>query len=263
MACRRIEDFQEFVQMHSKMMSIAAVALVAAALAAPAAAVTNLIKNGSFEAGAVGTNGFALWTKTNIPASSRASIINYNSTASYPNGAFGESVFADNSISASPDAVGGKAAYFVSDVSIDETISQLTFLSVGNYRLGFSYFLPNNGLANPGNSSFRATIIGAPVAATAIIAGAPGRTWVNVSGVGQITRAGYYTTSFVFNSNLGGASKDIVIDRAFAVKTTDPATIIIPPTPTVVPEPANWMLLLAGFALVGAVARRRKGTVAA
>ena len=249
--------------MHVKNVTVAAVLLAAASVAAPAAAVTNLIKNGSFEAGAVGTNGFTDWTKTNIPASQRASIINYNSTASYPNGAFGESVFADNSVSASPDAVGGKAAYFVSDVAVNESISQLTYLRAGNYRLGFSYFLTANGLANPGNSSFQATIIGAPVAATAIIANAPGRVWINVSGVGQITQAGYYTTAFVFNSNLGGASKDIVIDRAFAVATTDPATIIIPPNPTIIPEPANWMLLLLGFGLVGAVARRRKAAVAA
>ena len=249
--------------MHFKNLAIAAVALSAASFAAPAAAVTNLIKNGSFEAGAVGTGGFLQWTKSNVPSNAPASVINYNSTASYPNGAFGESVFADNSVSASPDAVGGKAAYFVGDLSVNETISQLTYLRVGNYRLGFSYFLTANGLANPGNSSFQATIIGAPVAATAIIAGAPGRTWVNISGVGQITRAGYYTTAFVFNSNLGGASKDIVIDRAFAVQTTDPATIIIPPTPTVVPEPSSWALLLLGFGFVGLAARRRKTVVAA
>jgi hypothetical protein len=249
--------------MHFKNFAITAVVLAAASFAVPAAAVTNLIKNGSFEAGAVGIGGFLQWAKSNVPSNAPASVINYNSTASYPNGAFGESVFADNSVSASPDAVGGKAAYFVGDLSVNETISQLTYLRVGNYRLGFSYFLIANGLANPGNSSFRATIIGAPVAATAIISGAPGRVWQNVSGVGQITQAGYYTTAFVFNSNLGGASKDIVIDRAFAVATTDPATIIIPPTPTVVPEPSSWALLLLGCGFVGLAARRRKTVVAA
>ena len=112
-------------------------------------------------------------------------------------------------------------------------LAVMLVLSVTARLLGVDRFLTANGLANPGNSSFRATIIGAPVAATAIISGAAGRVWQNVSGVGQITQAGYYTTAFVFNSNLGGASKDIVIDRAFAVQTTDPATIIIPPTPTV------------------------------
>ena len=44
--------------MHFKNLAITAVVLAAASFAAPAAAVTNLIKNGSFEAGAVGTGGF-------------------------------------------------------------------------------------------------------------------------------------------------------------------------------------------------------------
>jgi hypothetical protein len=248
--------------MRSKYSLFASVAIAAASLAAPAAAVTNLLKNGSFEAGAPGTGGFANWTKTNVPSNAPASVISYGNNLGYPFGAFGENVFADNAASASPDAVGAKAAYFVGDFSVNESISQLTWLRAGNYRLGFSYFLTANGLANVGNSSFRATIIGAPVAATAIIAGAPGRVWQTVSGVGQITQSGYYTTSFVFNSNRA-PSKDIVIDRAFAVATTDPATIIIPPSPTVIPEPANWMLLMIGFGAVGVVARRRTRSVAA
>ncbi len=94
--------------MHFKNLAIIAVVLAAASVAAPAAAVTNLIKNGSFEAGAVGTGGFLQWTKSNVPSNAPASVINYNSTASYPNGAFGESVFADNSVSASPDAVAAR-----------------------------------------------------------------------------------------------------------------------------------------------------------
>ncbi|MEY4849492.1 MAG: hypothetical protein RLZZ331_496 [Pseudomonadota bacterium] len=118
--------------MHFKNFAITAVVLAAASFAVPAAAVTNLIKNGSFEAGAVGIGGFLQWAKSNVPSNAPASVINYNSTASYPNGAFGESLFADNSVSASPDAVGGKAAYFVGDLSVNETISQLTYLRVGN-----------------------------------------------------------------------------------------------------------------------------------
>ncbi len=247
--------------------SLVAGALVAFA-AVPANAVTNLIVNGSFEAAAPGTGGFAGWTLTNTPsgvgADQAASVIGYNNTNSYPTGAYGESVSPDNAPSASPDAVGSQGAYFVGDYSSNESISQLTLLQVGNYRLGFSYYLTANGLANVNNSSIDATIIGVPVASTAITGASTGQTWFYTSGVAQITLAGYYNTAFAFNSN-GFPSKDVVIDRVFAFATTDTATVLIPPTPTqAVPEPAAWALLLTGFAMVGGVMRRRTpGRIAA
>ena len=52
-----------------KFIAILAVAgFAAATIAAPAAAVTNVIVNGSFEAGALGTGGYTGWTKTNVPS---------------------------------------------------------------------------------------------------------------------------------------------------------------------------------------------------
>lgn len=241
----------------------AAVLALVMAAATPAAAVTNLIKNGSFEAGATGPGGYVNWTKANVPSNAPTIVIGYNVADSYANGgAFGEAIPGDNLISASPDVVGSKAAYFVGDFSVNESISQLTYLGVGNYRIGFSYFLPRNGLNNIGNSSFAATIIGIPVASTAIAANSPARVWQYASGVGQITLAGYYNTAFVFNSNRN-PSKDIVVDRVFAIATTDPADIVIPPTPSFVPEPSTWAMLIIGFGMVGAVARRRKAAIAA
>ena len=185
-------------------------------------------------------------------------MINYNSTANYAGGgAFGERVTPDNiAASASPDAVGTRAAYFVGDRSVNETIYQDIFLAPGNYRVGFSYYLTANGLRNIGNSSIDATIIGIPVASTAITSTSIAKQWRAVSGVGQISRAGYYDTAFVFNSNRT-PSKDIVIDRVFAIRTLDNPEIIIPPTPTAVPEPAMWMMYITGFGLVGTVIRRR------
>ncbi len=248
--------------MNLKSIVVAGAMLAAIGSAVPAAAVTNLIKNGSFEAGGIGTGGFALWTKTNVPTNAPAIVLAYGNTNGYPTGAFGESIFADNIVSASPDAVGGQAAYFPGDLSSNESISQLTYLGVGNYRVGFSYFLTQNGLNNAGNASFDATIIGVKVASTQINGSSVARIWFYATGVGQITKAGFYNTAFVFNSN-AAPSKDIVIDRVFAVATTDAADVIIPPTPTIVPEPETWALLVLGFGLVGVISRRRNAVVAA
>lgn len=251
----------------TKTILLASAVLAIGAAASPASAVTNLIKNGSFEAaGTTGSGAFANWTKSNVPTNNGvdqpASVIAYNSTASYPVSAYGEAVTPDNAASHSPDAVGNFGAYFVGDTSVNESISQLTYLGVGNYRVGFSYYLTANGLANAGNASFDGTIIGVPVAMTTITGASPSQTWQYATGVASISLAGYYRTSFVFNSNLN-PSKDIVIDRVFAIATTDPATVIIPPTPTYVPEPATWGLLVIGFGLVGASSRRRAKAVTA
>lgn len=250
----------------TKSILLAATAAIAVGTS-PAMAATNLIKNGSFEQGGAGVNGFTGWTKLNVPDNNPrqdqpASIITYNNNSSYPNGAYGERVSADNTASASPDAVGNKAAYFVGDFSNNETISQLTYLGVGNYRVGFSYYLTQNGLNNRGNSSVAATIIGLPVASTVINSSSTAKVWRYASGVGQITKAGWYDTSFVFNSNLA-PSKDVVIDRVFALRTKDAANVIIPGTPTGVPEPATWAMFGIGFGLAGSRLRRRKTLVAA
>jgi hypothetical protein len=238
--------------------------LTVAAVAGPAQAATNLINNGSFEqAGRTGTAGFLQWGKINIPSDAPASIIVYKSRAGYPNSAFGEAVRPADVDTASPDAVGNYAAYFVGDFSRDETITQLTYLTPGNYRVGFSYYLPANGLRNRGNSAFQATILDIPVASTNITNASPGQTWMYATGVGQITSAGWYKTSFVFNSNLR-PSKDIVIDQVYALRTREVATTVIPASTILsVPEPANWAMLIAGFGMVGLARRRRTASLAA
>ncbi len=245
-----------------KISAIAAITIAAVMTAHPAAAVNRII-NGSFEqAGATGVGAFAGWSKLNTPDNSPtqdqpASVIQYNSNAAYPISAYGERVVADNAASGSPDAVGGYAAYFVGDHSVNETLYQDIYLSPGNFRVGFNYYLTANGLRNRNNASLAVTILGIPVATTMITGTSQGQRWTNVSGVGQILTAGWYRTALVFNSN-GAPSKDVVVDRVFGVRTIDAATVLIGPSLAGVPEPATWATLIAGFVLVGVGMRRQK-----
>jgi hypothetical protein len=88
---------------------------------------------------------------------------------------------------------------------------------------------------------------------------------VTSTGVAQITLAGFYETSLVFNSNGSPLdfAKDVVVDNVFAISTDKIATVVIPPNPSVVPEPETWAMLILGFGLVGAVARRRRDAILA
>lgn len=239
-----------------------ALLIAAALLATPATATENLIGNGSFEAGPTGYQLLPGWDRQNTPdqvpsADKPGTVIRYGAAANWPTGAYGEAIPAPATTSASPDAAGTHGYYFVSDFSDRESISQLTFLTPGNYRLGFDFYLPGNGWANANNASFSGTIIGVPVVTTPITRNLPARSWQTASGVAAITRGGWYLTSFVFSA-FGQPAKDVVIDRVFAVRTDDPATTAIPPTPTVdVPEPRVWALLVCGFGMVGGALRRR------
>jgi hypothetical protein len=254
-------------QMRTKVVLSIAAAVVAAT---PALAVTNVIKNGSFEqAGTTGPGAFTGWVRSNTPDLSPpedqpASVIVYNSGASYPVSAYGEAVTPDNIVgSASPDAVGNYGAYFVGDFSANETLSQLTYLSAGNYRVGFSYYLTANGLSNVNNSSIDVTILGTNITSTAITGGSTAQTWLYSTAVANISLSGWYPTALVFNSN-GFPAKDVVIDRVFGVRTNDPATVFVPQTSILsVPEPATWAMLVIGFGLVGFGMRRRRPTVLA
>jgi hypothetical protein len=248
---------------------VAAAALVSlAAISSTPAAAVNRIVNGSFEAaGTTGVGAFTGWSKLNTPDLSPkedqpASVIVYNSTANYPVSAYTESVTPDNAVSQSPDAVGNYAAYFVGDYSVNETIYQDVYLGPGNFRVGFSYYLTQNGLNNINNGSLSVTILGLPVATTIINSNSIGKTWFYATGVAGISTGGWYRTALVFNSN-GFPSKDVVVDRVFGVRTTDPATTMIGPGVVGVPEPSAWAMLIAGFGMVGFGMRRRRTAVAA
>jgi hypothetical protein len=158
----------------------------------------------------------------------------------------------DNTTSLSPDAVGNFAAYFVGDTATNETISQALFLAAGNYRYGFSYFLPTSGLANINNASIVASIAGIQISATDITSTSQGDVWVSVTGIASVSVAGTYAASLVYNSN-GAPAKDVVVDRVYLIATTDTPGTPIPP----VPEPST--ALIFGLAASSLLLRRRIG----
>jgi len=223
-------------------------ASAALALSAPASAAVNLVSNGSFESALAG------WTIGGTDAQNVPPVaILYNSATAYPTGAFGEAVPVNDAGTNSPDLPGARAAYFVSDLANKQSLTQMVALDVGTYQIGFSAYAPANGYANPGEATFSGTIAGVTLANYAVSTG-PKTDWRTFADSVEITKAGDYAVSFVFNTNLR-PSKDVVIDQVY----------IIAGNPAVpgVPEPATWALLIAGFGMVGFAARRRQTLVRA
>lgn len=229
-----------------------AIAIVAASVltAVPAAAV-NLVSNGSFESGLAG------WTVGGVDTQGFPPVaIFYGPGQAYPNGAYGEAVPADNAAgSLSPDAAGSRGLYFVSDFTVNQSVSQTVFLTPGNYQIGFSVYAPANGYGNVGEAFFSGTIAGVMLADYAVSTG-PVTNWQHFGGNATIVAAGNYDVSFVFNTNRF-PSKDVVVDRVYILSGGEGG-----PEIPAVPEPATWAMLIAGFGLVGFAARRRRALAA-
>ncbi|WP_337187514.1 PEPxxWA-CTERM sorting domain-containing protein [Phenylobacterium sp.] len=225
-----------------KRLAFAAAALAATAFAGSAGAASNLVLNGSFEESPLGLAWTYEGSGADVPGH-QAVIIPYNSGASYPGGAFGEPIPPDNSDSASPDAVGEYAAYFVADNST-EKLSQMVWLDPGLYTIGFSVYVPFNGFNNSGDASFTATVAGQSFATFNVDGSTPGQ-WVHYAGVANILTAGEYETSFTYVSGPAPAG-DFVVDRVYIV------------AGNAIPEPGAWALMILGFGGAGAALRRNR-----
>ena len=222
------------------------------AAATPAAAdPVNLLQNGSFE------NGLAGWTITGSETQGYDPVaIHYGAAAGYPTGAFGEAVFANPGGSNSPDAAGSRGAYFVSDLSQGQGLSQSLTLAPGTYQVGFSLYLPHNGFANIGDATFTAALGGLTlldVAASSLPAGV----WLNYVSGAMVNVAGEQAVAFSFSTDRM-PSKDVVVDQVYLIR-GNPDVNGAPPHLAVVPEPASLALFGSGvLGLALLIGRRRR-----
>jgi hypothetical protein len=211
--------------------------------AASAAPVTNLVTNGSFE---IGTNGLQGWTIGGTRQTQDPVAIFYGRAEDYPNGAFGEAVSVNNASTLSPDAVGARAAYFVDDFAVNQSLSQtINIATAGLYQIGFSAYAPANGFGNRVDARFSGVIAGVSLANYMVGTGSR-TTWQTFFGVTNLA-AGLNEVKFTFNTN-GAPAKDIVIDNVY---------VIANPT-SQVPEPGSLALLGLGLAGLAAVSRRKQ-----
>jgi hypothetical protein len=222
---------------------------VALAVSSPAAAVTNLITNGSFE-----TGDFDGWDVVGGTAGTDTApaVIPYNSNAGYPDGAFGEPIPASTIVGGSPDAAGNYTAYFSSDTASPHSLTQLVDLVAGwTYDIGFDYYAPANGINNPYDATLQFLVNGVQVGDTLTAgsaSGTPGQTWFNFSTQFVAGADGSQPYTFEFRG-LGDTAADFAIDRVYAT--------------AAVPEPAVWALMIFGFGAIGGVLRTSRKRPAA
>lgn len=205
---------------------------------------TNLLTNGSFELGGGTLTG---WATSGTQLRYLPSVVVTNGSSAC---CFGEAVPADSVVGGSPDAAGTHGVYFVDDRA-SQVLTQSVFLTAGNYEIGFDAYAPLNGFRNPGDALFTGVIAGVTLADYTVKTQNQPRQWINFSGLAEILVDAIYTVDFSYTT-FGGASADVVIDRAYIVTSSQGGGTPIGK----VSEPGSMALL--GSSLAGLIAVRRR-----
>ena len=236
-----------------------AIAAVVLAAAAPAAAATNLVTNGSFEAGYVQNTEFGAsypagagpvgWTSADAGA--------YNlyfdpATASSVDAASrfgGRQKFHTSFSGASPD--GGKFVALDGDTNYNGPLTQsIAGLTVGK-KYAVSFFWGAGQFDNrTGDTTERLDVsFGGTTQSTATLSNPSGGfTGWFAKTLDFTATASTQTLSFLSIGSPAGLPPLAVLDGVSV---------------TAVPEPATWGLMFAGFGLVGVAVRARRQTIAA
>lgn len=222
-------------------LAITACAALVFSLAAPASA-QNLVSDGSFD------SGFGGWALGNVGGGTAPVVITYGNTNGYPTGAFGEAILPNAVTSLSPDAVGNTVAYFSSDTANPDSLTQMINLVAGkSYNVGFDYYAPANGSANPNDATLRFLIDGSQVGSSLTAGTGSGtlpKNWFNFNTSFVAQNSGMQQITFEFRG-LGVTAADFAIDRVYALAAA-------------VPEPATWAMMIGGFGMIGGAMRRRR-----
>lgn len=208
-----------------------AACLLALVAASPAAA--NLLVNGDFEASTSQTATPPGWTNIGhtdgVIAYSAFGTPAYNGNYYYDIGGYG---------GATP--------------SLGDGITQTVATTSGLYTLTFGF----SGENTAGLTTVLDVMIGTQLSQFTIVADNSGvfQRPFQTTSINYLSAGGPTAISFTISSSNGIGSNDPLIDGV---------SFVLAGPGGAVPEPASWAMLIAGFGLVGAAARRRRAAVAA
>jgi hypothetical protein len=210
-------------------------AMAALMIASTSASAAELITNGDFANGT-----YAGWTLTGTAADGGTTKV-----ISLDGGAFGEVVPNDPNV---PNSNYG--LYFYSDIPLGVGASQtFNVATAGTYKVSFDYYIPNNGIFNPEDADLSASVNSTNFANfDADVLGNDNRTWRTASTT-ETLQAGSNTFSFGL-SVPANVANGVQTGKAYAAD-----FVVSNVSVAGVPEPATWVMMLAGFGGLGAVLR--------